>query len=242
MTRALALALTLLALAPATLRAQSAEALHAVPVRYADRPLTLPEGSLRLDQSAVFRLGFGGGGFGLSGPNMLSAGLTDWLEIAVAWPYTRDPTFLATARIAHTAAADIGLRVAVTTPTLTTGDTDLIVSMPIVFRIEHIARIATGVTGDFLLTQTMQPIVRVPMSVAFNLGPRHVIGIEGSVSLADRRFWHGDIGMFFVHTVTATPMRPLVEVRFGASWEFASRAFILSWAISFWATANPTPR
>jgi hypothetical protein len=215
----------------------NSEAIHAVPIRYADRPLTLPEGSLRLDQSGVLRIG---SGLGLSGPNTLSAGLTDWLEIGVAWPWARDPTFLATARLAHSEVVDFAFRVAVTAPALTTGNTDLVVSIPIVFRLAHIARIATGVSGDFLLTQTMQPIVRVPLSVAFSLSPRHALGIEGSLSLVDRHFWHGDIGVFYVHTVTATAVRPLLEVRAGASWEFATRAFILSIGFSFWGTARPT--
>lgn len=225
-------------LAPSAAYAQSrAETLHAVPIRYADRPLTLPEGSIRLDQSISLRAG---SLFGVSAPNQLSAGLTDWLEIGVAWPWTRDPTFLATARIAHTDAVDFGVRVAVTVPALTTGDTDLIVSMPIVFRIAHVARIATGVSGDFLLTQTMHPIVRVPLSIAFSMGERRAIGLEGSISLVDRHFWHGDIGLFFAHTPSATAIRPIGEVRLGASWEFASSTFVTTVGFSFWGTVLPT--
>lgn len=236
MTRPFLFALALITLVPSLAGAQD-DPRHVVPIRYADRPLTLAEGAFRLDQSGVLRIG---SGFGVSGPNMLSVGLTDWLELGFAWPYVRDPTFFGTVRLAHSSAVDLGVRLAVTTPAITTGDTDIAVSMPVVFRIAHIARIATGVTGDFLLRQTMEPTIRVPLSIVFSASARHALGVEGSVSLVDRHFWHGDLGIFYVHTMTATPVRPLVEVRVGASWAFVTNAFLLTLGFSFWATTQPT--
>lgn len=239
MIRAALIAFALASFAPAIARAQSDEARHVLPIRYADRPMTLPEGTFRLDQSVLLRAGGSNGfGMGISGPNALLAGLTDWLEVGVSWPWTRDPTFLGTARLAHGQAVDLGLRVAVTTPLITTGDTDLIVSMPMVFRIAHIARIETAVTGDFLLTQTMHPIIRVPMTVVFSPNARNFLGLEGSVSLADRQWWHGEIGIFYGHTA-ATPLRPFGEMRIGASWNFGSNTFVTTLSFSFWTSVNP---
>lgn len=244
MKRAL-LALALSMLLAHTAQAQqsaSDEARHILPIRQADRPMTLPEGTFRLDQSVVLRAG---SGFGLSGPNALSVGLTDWLEAGVSWPWTRDPTPFATARFGHTSVADIGVRVQATLPAVTTGDTDLVVSMPMVFRLAHIARIATAITGDFLLTQRVQPILRVPLSIVFNPSARHFLGIDASVSLVDYRFWHGGAGIYYGHTA-ATPLRPFGEIRFGANLEAApglasgtSITFSTYVAFSFWTTVNP---
>lgn len=241
------LVLGLLVLASPARAQESAsdEARHILPIRYADRPLTLPEGTFRLDQSIVLRVG--SGGFGLSGPNALFVGLTDWLEVGVAWPWTRDPSLVATARVGHSPVADLGFRVQATVPAVTTGDTDLVVSMPIVFRLGHIARIATGVTGDFLLTQTVRPILRIPLSIVFSGSERNLVGIDASLSLADYRFWHGGVGLFYAHTA-ATPLRPFGELRVGAAFDFASAAgpstsssvtFSTYVAFSFWTTVNP---
>jgi len=234
----LALAAALLLL-PCVAHAQDHEALHAVPIRYADRPLTLPEGSLRLDQSIVFRTTFGT--LGISGPNALYAGLTDWLEIGVSWPWTRDPTFVATARIAHSSAVDLGLRAAVTTPAITTGDTDLVVSMPVVFRIAHVARISTGVSADLLLTQRVQPILRVPWAIAFSPSPRRWIALQGSVSIDDYRYVHADVGIVYGHTAAATALRPIGEIQLGTTFEIARFAFVATVGFSFWGTVNPVP-
>ncbi len=244
--RALLLALACASIVPSAAAAQASrsdEARHVLPIRYADRPLTLPEGTFRLDQSLVLRVG---SGLGVSGPNALYVGLTDWLELGVSWPWTRDPTFLATARVAHGGAADLGFRVNVTVPAITTGNTVLVVSMPIVFRIAHIARIATSVTGDFLLTPTaMQPIVRVPLSIVFSTTARSFLGLEGSIELVDRRLWQGSVGIFYGHT-SATPLRPFGEPRIGMAFDLAPTSnggpnltFSTYVAFSFWTTVNP---
>lgn len=214
-----------------------AESLHAVPIRAADRPLTLPEGSFRLDQSLSWRPLSG-----LSAPNQLSVGLTDWLEVGLFWPYTRDPTFLATARIAHSPNVDFALRVAVTAPAITTGDTDLVVSFPVVFRVDHVLRIQTGVSGDFLLTQPMSPTMRFPLSILISPSPRHFLSLDGAVSLVDRRFWHGEIGLTYGHTAAATALRPLGEMRLGSTFTLEHFGFIVTVGFSFWATVNPVSR
>lgn len=248
--RWLALVVALSALA-STARAQqpaSDEARHVLSIRYADRPLTLPEGTFRLDQSVVLRLG--SGGFGISGPNALFVGVTDWLEVGVTWPWTRDPGLLATARIAHSGVVDLGLRVQATLPAVTTGDTNLVVSMPIVFRLAHVARIATGVTGDFVLAQALDPVFRIPLSIVFSPSDRHFVGLDGSFGISRYRFAHGGVAVFYGHTA-ATPLRPFGELRIGFGVDFSNGGtspsgdrvqqitFSTYVAFSFWTTVNP---
>jgi hypothetical protein len=237
-SRALVLFAVLAAL-PSSVHAQSrsSESIHAVPVRAADRPLTLPEGSFRLDQALVFRAPAS-----LSAPQLLSAGLTDWLEIGLAWPITRDPTFLGTLRIAHSDVVDFAVRVAVTVPAITPGDTDLVVSLPVVFRIDHAVRIATGVSGDFLLTQRMQPLLRFPLSIVISPSDRHFVSIDGAISLVDRRFWHGEVGITYGHTAAATALRPIGEMRLGSTFDITHFGFAVTIGFSFWATVNPVSR
>lgn len=214
---------------------------HILPIRNADRPLTLPQGTLRLDQGLALRLS---SGLILSAPNQLTAGLTDWLEIGLAWPITRDPSFLATARIAHGHVVDLGLRVAVMVPAITTGDTDLAVSMPLVFRVPgHVVRIEAAFVADFLLTQTVHHLLRVPLALVFSPSDRHMVGLVGAIALSDSRFWHGEAGIFYGHTFAATPLRPIGEGRIGFTYLRGptDNGFVFSVSLTFFATVLPIP-
>lgn len=216
---------------------------HVLPIRYVERPLTLPEGAFRLDQSVVFDAERSQDV--LNAPNALLVGLTDWLEIGVTYTFLRDPGALATLRIAHSSVIDAGIRVQTTVPALTHGDTDLTISFPIVLRLAHWFRIQTAAIGEFLLAQRMEPILRFPLQLAVQMNRRMFFGIQGSVSLVDRRFWHGDLGFVFGHTVAATPIRPIGEVRVGGNFLLGGgggfAGFEATVSFSFFATALPTP-
>ncbi len=215
---------------------------HVLPIRYVERPLTLPQGAFRLDQSLVFDVE--STQFVLNAPNALAVGLTDWLEIGVTYTLLRDPGALATLRIAHSDVIDAGIRVQTTVPALTHGDTDLTVSFPIVLRLAHWFRIQTAAIGEFLLGQRMEPTLRFPLQLAVQANRRMFFALQGSASLVDRRFWHGDIGFVFGHTVAATPIRPIGEVRVGADFLLGGSSglagFEATVSFSFFATALPT--
>jgi hypothetical protein len=214
----------------------SAQVEHALPVRFSRRPLTLTQGTFRIDNALVFDVRRG---MELNAPNQLSIGLTDDVEIGVLWPYFRDPTFAATARFGHSDVIDAGFSVAVTTPLITNGVTNLALSLPLVFRLGDRVRILTGFTAEFLLAQTMQPLLRFPLQFVVNATERHYFGLQGYASLVDRRYWHGEIGFIFGHTAAATPIRPIGEIRVGATYLFEG-GFQATLAFSFFPTVLPT--
>lgn len=232
----LALVIAFLSVA-ARLHAQAPDAAaHALPIRFVDRPLTVPQGTLRIDQALVFDVERASL---LNAPNAIVAGITDWLEVGVTWPYLRDPGVVLTARVAHSDVIDAGWRVQATFPAVTPGNTDLAISYQMVLRLAQRVRIATAVVADFLFTQRVQPIFRVPLQLVVNATDRYFFGLQGSLSVVDYHWTHGDVGFVFGHTPAATSLRPIGEVRLGATW-LINTGFEATLAFSFFPTFMPT--
>lgn len=206
------------------------ESVHALPIRSSERPLTLTEGTWRIDQAGVLRTF---SGLVLSGPNQLTMGLTDWLEAGVAWPWMRDPTLLVTTRLFGSEAFDLGLRATVTMPLVRNGDTDLHVVVPLVFRGWGFLRVQTGVDFDFLFLSNVSTYVSVPLTLLLSASDRWFFGLNGAAGLLDGRFWTGQVGTFFGHTFANTPVRPIAEVRLSAAYVIDQSDAIVSVAFSF---------
>lgn len=200
-------------------------------MRAARRPLTLTEGTARLDHALLLR--GSGGGLHLVVANRLAVGLTNDLEIGISWPITRDPTLLGTLRVFGSDVIDVGTRVAVMVPVITTGDTVLRMSIPIVVRAGGWLRVQTGVDVDLLLTAQVSPLVEFPLQVMAQVSPRFFLGAQGAAGLLDGRFWTGQVGAFVGHTLAATCGHPIVETRASGTYLRDEQDFMVSVGVSF---------
>jgi hypothetical protein len=200
------------------------------PERTSARPLTLAEGVWRLDHAVDWNIGH----FTFDGPNQLTAGLTNDLEVGVAWPWMRDPTLLATWRFLGSDVLDVGLRAAVRIPAVTTGDTVLRASIPVVIRPTRDVRIQTGLEVDLLLTPQISPYAWIPLQILGNPSRRFFLGAQGTVGWLDGTTWTGQVGVFAGHTVSATTTgHPIFEVRWSTSYMFAINDIHITVAFSF---------
>jgi hypothetical protein len=203
---------------------------RAYPARYARRPLTLGEGVLRIDSgsSAHFQreitptLAFG-----------LHVGVTPNLEVGVSWAAIRDPIFRATYRFDVDPNVDLGVRVSVRMPIVTTGNTVLRVGVPLVVRGGDWFRLQTGVDLDLLFTANVSPLVEIPLQIAFSPVDALAFGVEGWLGVIDGHELHGRVGTF-VNAVGRTPLRALWDVRLAAAYLVGENAFEVSTAVSFY--------
>jgi hypothetical protein len=201
------------------------------PVRAVSRPLTVAEGTARLDQALVGR--GSDRGFHLAAPNRLAVGVTNDVEIALQWPITRDPTLVGTVRAFGSELIDVGVRVAVTAPVITTGDTVVRASVPIVIRGWDWLRIQTGIDVDLLLTAQVSPLVEIPLQAMAQVSRRIFLGVQGTVGLLDGTFWTGQVGAFIGHTLAATRLHPIVETRASFTYLIDEEDIMFSVGFSF---------
>lgn len=200
------------------------------PQRASARPLTLSEGVWRLDQAVDWNISQ----FSFEGPNQLSAGLTNDVEVGVAWPYTRDPSVFATWRFLGTDVLDLGVRAWVRLPAITTGDTVLRVGIPVVIRPIEALRIQTGLEVELLLTPQVSPYAWIPIQILGTPTRRFFLGAQGALGWLDGAVWTGQVGVFVGHTVSATPTgHPIFEVRWTTSWMFEINDLHVTVAFSF---------
>jgi hypothetical protein len=204
---------------------------HALPIPMTQRPLTLTEGTWRLDHAGVFRIG--DGGFVVTAPNQLGAGLTDWWELGIAWPWGFDPSFYTMVRVIGIEHFDLGVRVSIAPPAVRVGDTVLHIALPVVFRIDRIVRIQTGIDIDLLLSANVSSWVIAPIQISVNLGPRVFLGAQGSIGVLDGRFATGQFLAFIGHTFAATPQRPIAEARIGGGYLISEDAALFTASLSF---------
>jgi hypothetical protein len=201
------------------------------PVRAASRPLTLAEGTARLDHALLLR--GSDDGLHLIGANQLAVGLTNDVEIGLSWPITRDPTLIGTFRVFGSDVVDVGARVAVMIPVITTGDTVLRMSIPIVLRGWDWLRVQTGVDVDLLLTAQVSPLVEIPLQVMAQVSPRFFLGVQGAAGWLDGTFWTGQVGAFVGHTLAATDGHPIFETRASGTYLIDEQDFVVSVGVSF---------
>ncbi len=201
------------------------------PIRAASRPLTLPEGTARLDHAIVAR--GSARGFLLAAPNRLALGVTNDVEIGLAWPITRDPTLIGTVRAFGSDVLDVGARVAVTVPVITTGDTVLRMSIPIVLRGWGWLRVQTGVDVDLLFTAQVSPLVEIPLQVMAQVSRRFYLGVEGTAGLLDGVFWTGQVGAFVGQTLAATSTHPILDARASFAYLIDERDIMFTLGFSF---------
>ncbi|MBN8609250.1 MAG: hypothetical protein J0L92_01605 [Deltaproteobacteria bacterium] len=194
------------------------------------RPLTLAEGVWRLDHVIDWNVM----AFAVEAPNTLSAGVTNDVELGVAWPWTRDPTLFGTVRFFTSDVVDLGVRAAVRVPAVTTGDTVVRASIPVVLRPTRHVRIQTGVDVELLLTPQISPWAWIPLQIMGNPVPSMFLGAQGSLGLLEGERWTGQIGLFVGHTVSATPTgHPIFEIRWTTSYMFELNDVHITCAASF---------
>lgn len=195
------------------------------------RPLTLAEGTARLDHAILVR----GSDAGLHfiGANRLAVGLTNDLEVGLSWPITRDPTLIGTFRVFGSDVIDVGTRLAVMVPMITTGDTVLRMSIPLVLRGWDWLRVQTGIEVDLLLTAQVSPLVEIPLQVMAQVARRFYLGLQGAVGWLDGTFWTGQAGAFVGHTLAATDGHPIFETRASGTYLIDERDFMFSVGVSF---------
>ncbi len=194
------------------------------------RPLTLAEGVWRLDHVIDWNVM----AFAVEAPNTLSAGVTNDVELGVAWPWTRDPTLFGTVRFFTSDVVDLGVRAAVRVPAVTTGDTVVRASIPVVLRPTRHVRIHTGLDVELLLTPQISPWTWIPLQIMGNPVPSMFLGVQGSLGLLEGERWTGQIGLFVGHTVSATPTgHPIFEIRWTTSYMFELNDVHITCAASF---------
>ena len=200
------------------------------PVEVARRPLTLTEGVWRLDHVVDWNVL----AFAAEAPNTLTAGLTNDVEIGVAWPWTRDPTVFGTVRVFGSEVIDVGVRASARIPAITTGDTVVRAGVPIVIRPTSFLRIATALEIDLLLTSQISPWAIVPLQLTANVTPRFFLGAQGSAGWLDGERWTGQVGVFIGHTVSATRTgHPIFEIRWTTSYMIELNDLHITAALSF---------
>ncbi len=200
------------------------------PESASQRPLTLSEGVWRLDHVVDWNVMH----FAVEAPNTLTAGLTNDVEIGVAWPWTRDPTLFGTVRFFGSDLVDLGVRASVRAPLVTTGDTVVRAGIPVVIRPTRHVRIQTGLDVELLLTPQISPWAWIPFQIMGNPVPSMFLGAQGSVGWLDGSRVTGQAGLFVGHTVSATPRgHPIFEVRWTTSYMFELNDLHVTCAISF---------
>jgi hypothetical protein len=194
------------------------------------RPLTLAEGVWRLDHALDWNVMH----FAVEAPNTLTAGLTNDVELGVAWPWTRDPTLFGTVRFFASDLLDLGVRAAVRVPAVTTGDTVVRAGIPVVIRPTRHVRIQTGLDVELLLTPQVSPWAWIPLQIMGNPVPSMFLGVQGSLGLLEGERWTGQVGLFVGHTVSATPTgHPIFEIRWTTSYMFELNDVHITCAVSF---------
>ncbi len=182
--------------------------------RAAARTLTLAEGVARVDHVGDWTVGY----FRGEAPNQVTVGVLNDLELGVSWPWTRDPTVLATARVFGSEHLDVGVRGSVMIPVVTTGTSVVHAAVPIVIRPTRDVRLYTALDLDLLLTPQVSPYAVIPLQILGNATRRFFLGLQGAVGWLDMRVWTGQVGFFVGHTVSATEGHPIFEVRITTSY------------------------
>lgn len=203
---------------------------RAYPVRYARRPLTVGEGALRIDTGSSGRFSSGITATLAFGMHL---GITANLEAGFSWALYRDPSLHATYRFDVDENVDLGVRVSVRMPIVTTGNTVLRVGVPLVVRGGDWFRLQTGVDLDLLFESNVSPLFEVPLQIAFSPMDRGTFGFEGWLGVLNGSELHGRVGTFVAAT-GHTPLRALFDIRFGAAYLIGERAFEISSGVSFY--------
>jgi hypothetical protein len=198
-----------------------------LPVPFAERPLTLTEGTLRFDHAVLLRTG--GGLIGMMA-FQLGLGITDDLELALLWPIARDPTLTGTYRVYTDGTLDVGVRAAVQVPLVTEGNTDARVALPIVLRGGPVRFFAAAELG-MLFTANVSTLLAIPAQLAVSVGRAFAFGAQGWIGLLDGRHAAGDVGGFLCFTAWAAG-RPVVDVRISAAYAPAEGDLLIHHSIT----------
>lgn len=203
------------------------------PLRLADRPLTLTEGTLRIDQGLLFgssillQLSFGA-----------TVGVTDELEIGVTFPVgvigpiARDPILHATGRLYRDDVLEVGLRGAVQVPAFTTGNTNARVGVPVMLHGSGI-RFRASLDLDLLFTANVSWMIAVPAELAFNVTRAFTFGAHGWLGLIDGNVAQGSVNGFF-NVVVHNGHRALMDLRFSTGWAPAEGDVLITVGTSFY--------
>lgn len=196
----------------------SAPARRGLPIRVAERPLTLTAGTMRFDHAVLIRGGgsaFGGGLVAMMA-FQLGLGITDDVEVSLLWPIQRDPTLTGTWRVFTDGTLDVGLRAAVQAPIVTEGNTDARIGVPIVLRGGPV-RFYAAAELDLLFTSNVSTLLAVPAQLAVSAGRAFTFGAQGWIGVLDGRHPVGDVQGFLTFTAWAG-LRPVLDVRFAAGY------------------------
>ena len=156
------------------------------------------------------------------------------LEIAVAWPWTREPTLTVTGRVFGSDVIDVGLRGSVTPPLIRNGDTVVRGGIPVVIRAHRLLRIQTGLDIDLLLTPQISPWASIPLQLLGIVTDRVFMGLQGAVGWLVGGVWTAQVGTFVGHTVSATDGHPVFEVRWSGTYIIDTPAFHIGAALTIY--------
>lgn len=203
---------------------------HTLPIRLADRPLTLTEGTGRIDHGIMLQTAAGGI---LARMNVgASLGVTEDLEIGVSWPIEGDPTIQATGRLFHEGPFELGVRGAVMIPAITTGNTNARVGMPLVLRGGPVRFLAVP-TLDLLFTANVSVLLALPAQLAITAGRVFSFGAQGWIGLVDGRVAQGDL-FGFVNFTAHNGRRALMDARIAMGYAPAEGHLIFTTSLSFY--------
>lgn len=203
------------------------------PLRLADRPLTLTEGTLRIDQGLLFgssillQLSFGA-----------TIGVTDDLEIGVTFPVglfgtiARDPILHATGRLYRDDVIEVGLRGAVQVPAFTTGNTNARIGIPVMLHASWV-RFRASLDLDLLFTANVSWMIAVPAELAFNVTRAFSVGAHGWLGVIDGNVAQGSVNGFF-NIVVHNGHRALMDLRFSTGWAPAEGDILFTVGTSFY--------
>lgn len=206
---------------------------NAYPLRLAERPLTLTEGTLRIDQGLLFgssillQLSFGA-----------TIGVTDELEIGVTFPVgvlgtiARDPILHATGRLYRDDVVEVGVRGAVQVPAFTTGNTDARVGIPVMLHASFV-RFRASLDLDLLFTANVSWMLAVPAELAFSVTRAFSVGAHGWLGLIDGNVAQGSVNGFF-NIVVHNGHRALMDLRFSTGWAPAEGDVLFTVGTSFY--------
>jgi hypothetical protein len=203
---------------------------HRMPIRLADRPLTLTEGTMRIDHGILFRTG----GFSLiARMNVgLTVGVTEDVEVGLSWPIEGDPTLHAAGRLYHDDVFEIGVRGALMVPAITTGNTNARVGVPLLLR-GGAVRFLVAAELDLLFTANVSVLLAFPAQLTITAGRVFSFGAQGWFGLVDGAVPQGDI-LGFMNFTAHNGNRALMDARISMGWAPAESDMIFTTSLSFY--------
>lgn len=203
---------------------------HLMPIRLSERPLTLTEGTMRIDHGILLRTG----GFGLiARMNVgLTVGFTEDVEVGLSWPIQGDPTLHAAGRLYRDDVLEIGVRGALMVPAITTGDTNARIGVPVLLHGGPV-RFVVAAELDLLFTANVSVLLAFPAQLTVTAGRVFSFGAQGWFGLVDGVVPQGDL-LGFMNFTAHNGNRALMDARISMGWAPAESDMIFTTSLSFY--------